>query len=581
MHIKYLFDRYMMIGASLGLALGLLWLVFPAIAQEPTQFSYQGRLLKDGDYLSGTCDFITTIYDQPTGGTDIASPPPHLDVPVSGGFFTLVINTGVITPISLPAYLSVQVRCGTEQAYTPLDSQRIPIRSGPSVLYSPGAIFSNLSWTNILEIPADFADGVDNIISYTVRTDTGLRLSYLSPYSGELAVDINSLTATISAEAFQRRVTGTCLPADSKEAIQSINADGSVTCGTATIEYLPSAAEGVLVTDNNELFFNPREVQQRIRTCEKSNSGIQRINEDGTVVCVELPQGSISDVVAEDGLEGGGAQGIVSLSIADGGPMTGISEELLADGSITTEKIDVFGVAIDKIAEGAITTEKIQNGTLTATLLTDDDCTDDQALVWVSGISSWDCRDIETGMFIPVSGSGITITGNIVAAVITTGLTFDGGELALDYPPTGNPNGTSTMAARSNHRHDNQYVAFARVLTQGDVLGSFQDGLTVAGIAGHPIQGSLVGDPVWLKYDVEDAVWQLFEFDTAARQISLPATENLMCEADETLVGGGCECDASAANLVISKPTGNGWQCGCANDDTPTTFAICLDLKGD
>lgn len=60
----------------------------PSAVQLP-DFSYQGRIERDGQLFDGTADFVFTLWDAATGGNAIGAAIVENDYPVVGGLFTL------------------------------------------------------------------------------------------------------------------------------------------------------------------------------------------------------------------------------------------------------------------------------------------------------------------------------------------------------------------------------------------------------------------------------------------------------------------------------------------------------------
>jgi len=65
-----------------------------ARADLGTAFVYQGQLLHESKPVSGTADLEFSLWDAPTGGTQIGSTLTLLDHPVTGGLFSVELNFG-------------------------------------------------------------------------------------------------------------------------------------------------------------------------------------------------------------------------------------------------------------------------------------------------------------------------------------------------------------------------------------------------------------------------------------------------------------------------------------------------------
>jgi len=85
------------------------------------------------------------------------------------------------------------------------------------------------------------------------------------------------------------------------------------------------------------------------------------LNEDENTITIsaQIPDGggTISNVIAGDGLTGGGTEGAVTLSIAE----SGITENMIANGAVTASKIASNAVTETKIENGAVTPSKFSS----------------------------------------------------------------------------------------------------------------------------------------------------------------------------------------------------------------------------
>lgn len=136
-------------------------------AQEPvgTAFTYQGKLKQNGSPVTGSAEFIFTLWDAPNGGNQIGQTVQTGDAhPVVDGLFTVELDFNPPTEWIFDGtafWLEVQVDypAGSGSWETLSPRQRITA--------TPFASFSTLStavpWVGILDMPAGFADGVDDI----------------------------------------------------------------------------------------------------------------------------------------------------------------------------------------------------------------------------------------------------------------------------------------------------------------------------------------------------------------------------------------------------------------------------------
>jgi photosystem II stability/assembly factor-like uncharacterized protein len=141
-----------------------------------TAFTYQGRLIDANNAADGLYDFQFKLFDADVNGIQLGSDVNVPDVDVIDGYFTVELDFGA-DPNSFNGnerWLDIGVRPGDlddPNAYTVL-SPRQEVTPTPYALYAKNAqsVTSGVDWSGILNIPAGFADGVDDV-GLMIETD--------------------------------------------------------------------------------------------------------------------------------------------------------------------------------------------------------------------------------------------------------------------------------------------------------------------------------------------------------------------------------------------------------------------------
>ncbi|MEA5544537.1 tail fiber domain-containing protein [Limnoraphis robusta CCNP1324] len=160
---------------ALSLSIVLACLATPAVAQAP--FTYQGRLGQSGQPVTTPVDLRFRLFNNATGGNQIGSENLRTLVPGPGGVFTVSLDFGAAFGPTA-RHLEIAVRPawngqGAEPGFTTL-SPRSVVMPTPVAHYALSAPVQPADWNQLLNVPAGFADAVDNDTTYTAGM--GVRL---------------------------------------------------------------------------------------------------------------------------------------------------------------------------------------------------------------------------------------------------------------------------------------------------------------------------------------------------------------------------------------------------------------------
>jgi hypothetical protein len=109
------------------------------IASPTTSFTYQGRLLDDGQPADGAYDLRFIMYDAESGGSQVGGTVLQEDVSVSAGLFTVVLNFGSNAFTGGARYLEIAVRPGDSTGTFAVLSPRRPVTPTPYAIYAYNA----------------------------------------------------------------------------------------------------------------------------------------------------------------------------------------------------------------------------------------------------------------------------------------------------------------------------------------------------------------------------------------------------------------------------------------------------------
>jgi hypothetical protein len=147
-----------------------------AQSSADTTFTYQGRLLKAGDYVDGvSCDFQFDLYETDSGGSPLTGTLVITGVAVTDGYFTTDLNFGDVFDGN-KRYLAVTVRCPPDTGFTALNNGRVELNAAPYAVYAMNS--GEVDWTDITNIPPDFADNIDNNTVDTLTCDPNQTLKW-------------------------------------------------------------------------------------------------------------------------------------------------------------------------------------------------------------------------------------------------------------------------------------------------------------------------------------------------------------------------------------------------------------------
>lgn len=287
-----------------GLALAAACALPSVSSAQPAAIPIQGFLADSGGVPTDGSNIPVSfrVYAAATGGAPLYEESVLLSV--NEGRFVHYLGSG--GSLDLSVFNGQERYVGVEVAFSGELLPRTRVGTTPYAAHA-----GRVAWSNVTGVPADLADG-DSDTTYAAafplqRTGTTFGLSTSGCVAGEAWVwngtgwECSPITAfstgsglsfsggILSADTtfLQQRVAGSCGPT---AGIRQVNPDGTVSC-TPTM-------------------------QQRVASTCPPNSSISAINADGTVTCeTDDVGGGVTEVVAGNGLSGGGSTPQVTLSI--------------------------------------------------------------------------------------------------------------------------------------------------------------------------------------------------------------------------------------------------------------------------
>lgn len=201
-----------------------------------TEFTYQGDLRYQGAPANGEFDLRFSLYADADGFIQVAGPIEILDLTVSDGIFTTILDFGAGAFVGDALWLEVGVREGSSTAGYAQLLPRQKLTAAPNALHAEHALHAEIVSADAIS-SVEIADG----------SITGDDLAPQSVTSTSIAPGAVDGTQVDSSQV-QLRVTGACAAGLS---IQSIAADGSVTCEASGDSYtgiLPVQVNGTEIS---------------------------------------------------------------------------------------------------------------------------------------------------------------------------------------------------------------------------------------------------------------------------------------------------------------------------------------------
>lgn len=451
--------------------------VMPTNAAPPTgsTFTYQGQIVTAAGVVDGSCDLQFGLYDSETGGAALGTGVQNLvSVPMNGGVFTVLLDFGPGTFPGAGRFLELSVRCPSGSGNFATLAPRQPLTPAPYAITSQNtqaiqqrpvsadgpAIGQVLTWDGSswrpAPVPTSAPTGASGITGVT--TGTGLSgggnsgnvgVSLAEPYrlpqtcasgqipawssSGWICASFPQYSAgnglvlvggtfAVDPAVFQRRVASVCAAGSS---IRAINQDGSVVC-----EPIPAAAAYVagagLQLIGNTFAADPAYMQRRVSSSCAVGSSIRAIAADGAVLCEidtdtdTTNPGTISAVVAGEGMSGGGITGTVTLAANTDYLQRRVASTCTLGSSIRVINQD-GSVVCDAPAEAIAGTGLERSGNkldIRKSYQIPQDCTDGYIPQWNDGYERWECGPDDDTTY--AAGFGLELQGTTFGVVTDT-----------------------------------------------------------------------------------------------------------------------------------------------------------------
>lgn len=131
-------------------------------ARASAAFTYQGRLEQDGQPVTASCDFEFSLWDDAQAGSQVGDIQAVSSLAVTGGLFSAALDFGPDAFNGPARFLQIAVRCPSGQGDFTLLSPRQALTAAPYAQYAHAS-----DWSGLQNVPASFADGMDNDTLYS------------------------------------------------------------------------------------------------------------------------------------------------------------------------------------------------------------------------------------------------------------------------------------------------------------------------------------------------------------------------------------------------------------------------------
>ena len=256
-----------------------------AFAQgAPSTVSFVARLADGNLPVAGSHDFVFALYDAPSGGTQLWTETRNaVNVPSDG---LLYLDLGSVTPLT-STILNGSARYLEITLDGVVSDPRVMIESVPYALSS--AIASHASDSDALSghPPSYFQRAIGTpcaVGNYVQGIGADGTLSCAPDlntlYTAGNGLLLTATTFSIDTTKTQARVSGLCTTG----AVQTVNADGTVTCLAAGVGLAYNSGTKAFDADLTT-------VQARVPGCATGNAMINTIAQNGTANCITAGTG--------------------------------------------------------------------------------------------------------------------------------------------------------------------------------------------------------------------------------------------------------------------------------------------------